>query len=221
MLLFSEMEITLYGISALGFWLSQEGRYRCGFESAQDALASLAKPLHVSMRKGSRSGRSSHVEHAATPIGAGATIRVVEGLCVPTPELCFVQISASMPFHQAVKAGCALCSTFRFDPAQPVRSARARAAYVGFRPGDFYRGKLRDEGSGKSSRCVALRQGEGCLAGGGLSDDALDVAAAQGRFRPGRSSAEPRCLSKQEGGGNCPALVPGPRPLRRRASYCH
>lgn len=119
MILFSEMEITLYGISALGFWLSQEGRHRCDFGSAQGALASLAKPLHVSMRKGSRSGRSSHVEHAVMPVGAGATIRVAEGLCVPTPELCFVQISASMPFHQAVKAGCALCSTFRLDPRCP------------------------------------------------------------------------------------------------------
>lgn len=89
-------------------------------DTAFDLLASLSHPVHISVPRSQRSQRRGFVKHVRDKAFDGDyLVRVAPGIFVPSPELCFVQVAERMPFHQTVKAGCALCSTFSIDPAQP------------------------------------------------------------------------------------------------------
>ena len=85
-----------------------------------DLLASLSHPVHVSVPRSQRSQQRGFVKHVRDkPFGDDHLVCVAPGVFAPSPELCFVQVAEHMPFHQTVKAGCALCSTFSIDPAEP------------------------------------------------------------------------------------------------------
>ncbi len=138
------MDIELYGISALAFWLTQRSRKLCVPVSARDPLSFLAKPLHIAVspaRRARQTGFAKHVRSAPAP--AEDMVVASSGVRVPVPELCFVQIAEQLPFHQVVKAGCALCSTFSLDPSQPFGLVERKplttqaelASFIDFHPG--------------------------------------------------------------------------------------
>lgn len=196
MVLYIHMTMTLYGISSLGFWLARSERYPRSLLSAADILATLAKPLHVSMRKSSRSGRSPHIEHAVSEAELSATERVGAGLRVPSPELCFIQVAASLPFHQAVKAGCALCSTFCLDPRspfglserKPLTSVGKIEAFMDAHPGMRGAGKAR----------IALRYVKERAASPAEIYQMMVLCLPAHRGGFGLSSLEPNCVIRLE-----------------------
>ena len=138
------MDIELYGISAFAFWLTRRSRELRMPAGACDPLSLLAKPLHIAVPPVCRASQAGFVKHVrSAPALAEDIVAVPSGVRVPIPELCFVQIAEQLPFHQAVKAGCALCSTFALDPAQPFGLAERKplttrakiASFVDSHPG--------------------------------------------------------------------------------------
>ena len=74
-------------------------------------------PFHIVVPTDSRSRVPGIVSHVSGfPYQSDAFVRINDSLYVSSPELCFVQLAQVLPFHETVKAGCALCSSFALDP---------------------------------------------------------------------------------------------------------
>lgn len=69
--------------------------------------------------------------------------RVESGVFVSCPELCFVQLAQSLPFHELVRAGNVLCGRFYLDAGkggelgrrEPLTSKRRIEAFLRANPG--------------------------------------------------------------------------------------
>ena len=69
--------------------------------------------------------------------------RVESGVFVSCPELCFVQLAQSLPFHELVRAGNVLCGRFYLDAGkggelgrrEPLTSKRRIEAFIRANPG--------------------------------------------------------------------------------------
>lgn len=65
------------------------------------------------------------------------------GVFVSCPELCFVQLAQSLPFHELVRAGNVLCGRFYLDAGkggelgrrEPLTSKRRIEAFIRANPG--------------------------------------------------------------------------------------
>lgn len=147
----------LYGISALAYWLAYTGRLDMPVVRAGDAAASgqnaapgiaegarvlfphLGRPLHVLVPDATRVRAKGFACHRSSAAFAGGSFHLAdEVLGVCSPELCFVQVAKQFPFHQAVKAGCALCGSFAISPKadfglvarQPLATKAALEKYL-------------------------------------------------------------------------------------------
>lgn len=147
----------LYGISALAYWLAYNGQPSAcvaytGNDGDHDGPAMsgiaersyalfpyLGRPLHVLVSGATQVRARGFVCHRSSRVIEGGPFhRVDELLGVCSPELCFVQVAKELPFHQAVKAGCALCGSFAIDPKaefglvarQPLTTKAALERYL-------------------------------------------------------------------------------------------
>lgn len=122
------MKLFLYGISAAQWWSSARTRglpsdafdYRVLADCSPTAsslryLERLApcveRPyqLLVPLKRDARKVEGANTHVSAFRYRAGSFVRVASGLYVSCPELCFVQLSSSGTFLDAVRWGYALC----------------------------------------------------------------------------------------------------------------
>lgn len=77
----------------------------------------VSMPLHLLVPNPAKVNAKGVVCHRSSrSFGAGSFCPIDEVVGACSPELCFVQVARHFPFHQAVKAGCALCGTFAVNP---------------------------------------------------------------------------------------------------------
>ena len=141
------MRIFLCGISALQWWVRAQTR---GAPSAYvgkaafvdcaptaksiqhvfDSIPFLTPPLHVLVPtdKDSRAILNVATHVSSFDYGELSFVRVSDGVYVSSPELCFIQVSSSLDFHSAVKAGYMFCGTFyeeRFGASKDASTSRS------------------------------------------------------------------------------------------------
>lgn len=131
------MRAFLYGISSFSHWLTVEGRPDASCVVGASALKScephlqvveylgeafphIPQPYHVLVPAKAKSSVPAAVAHQSLFAYQGKPfIRIGNGVFASCPELCFVQLALSLPFHELVKAGNALCGGFFLDSASP------------------------------------------------------------------------------------------------------
>ena len=100
----------------------------------------MGRPLHGLVPGATRVRAKEIACHRSNVAFEGESFHLVdEALGVCSPELCFVQVAKQFPFHQAVKAGCALCGSFAISPKadfglvtrQPLTTKAALEKYLG------------------------------------------------------------------------------------------
>ena len=83
-----------------------------------DVLAFASDPVHVLVPGRSAAhamrGAACHVRSAALP--NGSLVRALGNLLICSPELCFLQMASTMPFHRLVKLGYELCALYTLQP---------------------------------------------------------------------------------------------------------
>ena len=139
------MRVFLYGISSLSHWLFAPSPPRAAdavgvrafreceptdeaVDYLSDAFPFIKQPYHVMMPTRSRRPLPRTVPHVLRLTAQGKIFhRVGSGVYTTSPEFCFVQLARSLPLHDLVKAGNALCSTFYLTPTGS-RQLNARPA---------------------------------------------------------------------------------------------
>ncbi len=130
----SPMRIFLYGISSFSYWLTAECRpnAHCGVgvsalkscvphrktvEYLEKLFPSIPQPYHVTVPVSSKSSVPQAIAHLSRfAFAERPFVRIENGVFASCPELCFVQLALTLPFHELVKAGDALCGSFYIDP---------------------------------------------------------------------------------------------------------
>lgn len=155
------MRIFLYGTTAFSHWLvepstrdslkpvSAKAMRDCdptpeSLAYLENSFPHLAKPYHCMVAQRKRRSLPDASTHICTfPFKGSPFLRVGNGVYAASPELCFVQLACTLPFHELVKAGSALCSAYRFHPAarnkladrHPLTSASRINAFLRRNPG--------------------------------------------------------------------------------------
>ena len=97
------------------------------------------QPLHLMVADASqRTRQRSVISHVwSGPIPSGAFEPVRNGIWVSSPELCFCQMAATLPFPQTVELGYQLCARFRIngfldtlEQCKPLTSAKALLSFA-------------------------------------------------------------------------------------------
>lgn len=106
----------------------------------QGALAFVSTPLHVLVpRAGARGSAKGVLYHTCSAdLAAGSFVRVNDESLIASPELTFVQMARFLSFHDLIKFGYELCSTYAIAPngaasynkALPMTTVRALKSYV-------------------------------------------------------------------------------------------
>lgn len=113
-------------------------------EARAGALAFASGPLHVMVAGKSLVNpvRDSVCHLCSTGLPSGSFVRVSGGLLLCSPELCFLQMAALIPFHALVKLGFELCGLYTLQPdgraeyqrVLPPTTVSALSAYLERRP---------------------------------------------------------------------------------------
>lgn len=119
------MRLILFGISAFSYWLCApsapdasckvSAKILKNCEPVLEALRHLGRlfpflprPYHVSTTSHAKRPLSEAICHLVVRMPKGKDFcRVESGVFVSCPELCFVQLAQSLPFHELVRA--AMC----------------------------------------------------------------------------------------------------------------
>ncbi len=156
------MKLFLTGISAAQWWSRAQTRglpsnafdYQAladcsptasSLKYLEQAAPYVEKPyqLLVPSKCDTRKAEGVETHVSAFRYGAGSFIRVANGLYVACPELCFVQLSASEPFLDAVSWGYELCGAYAVDAGEesglsgraPLTTTAAIGDYLSRNPG--------------------------------------------------------------------------------------
>lgn len=124
------MDPVLSHISALEYWRSVRVGSR-SFRAVEDAGALLkeppkkgtlaepgpwwlSRPLHVIVGNSSaRRSSSEVVSHVqGSPLPAGSVLDTLNGFCVCSPELCFLQMASALTLPKLIELGFELCGTY-------------------------------------------------------------------------------------------------------------
>ncbi len=107
----------------------------------EGVLAFASEPLHllVPHKNAVNSLKSTRCHVRSAPLSCGSFVRVGDDLLLGSPELCFAQMAASLPFVSLVKLGTELCSLYTLQPngsagyerVLPPTTPRALEAYLG------------------------------------------------------------------------------------------
>lgn len=127
------MRLILFGISAFSYWLCApsapdasckvSAKILKNCEPVLEALRHLEgifpflpRPHHVSTTSHTKRPLSEAICHLMVRMPKGKDFcRVESGVFASCPELCFVQLAQSLPFHELVRAGNVLCGRFYLD----------------------------------------------------------------------------------------------------------
>ena len=99
----------------------------------------LPRPYHVSTTSHAKRPLSEAICHLVVRMPKGKDFcRVESGVFVSCPELCFVRLAQSLPFHELVRAGNVLCGRFYLDAGkggelgqrEPLTSKRRIEAFL-------------------------------------------------------------------------------------------
>lgn len=155
------MRLFLYGISAFSYWLGAHSRPSSTCAVGSSALVScepsrkstnylmqtlpfIPTPVHVLVPRKMKSPIPEAVAHASHfTFKEKPFLRVADGIFAASPELCFIQLACDLPFHELVKVGSALCSTFAVNSLcanglarrAPITTPRRIAAFIRRNPG--------------------------------------------------------------------------------------
>ena len=155
------MRLILFGISAFSYWLCApsapdasckvSAKILKNCEPVLEALRHLEgifpflpRPHHVSTTSHTKRPLSEAICHLMVRMPKGKDFcRVESGVFVSCPELCFVQLAQSLPFHELVRAGNVLCGRFYLDAGksgelgqrEPLTSKRRIEAFIRANPG--------------------------------------------------------------------------------------
>ena len=155
------MRLILFGISAFSYWLCApsapdasckvSAKILKNCEPVLEALRHLGRlfpflprPYHVSTTSHAKRPLSEAICHLVVRMPKGKDFcRVESGVFVSCPELCFVQLAQSLPFHELVRAGNVLCGRFYLDAGkggelgrrEPLTSKRRIEAFIRANPG--------------------------------------------------------------------------------------
>ena len=149
------MRLVLFGVSGFSYWITvptaprSESAVngtclrRChpvsrSIEHLRVCLPQVPEPFHCLVPESCRPHPDCVVHITRRAYRKGAFFRVADGVYVPSPELCFVQLASMVSLHELVKLGSALCGTFYCDPAaagglasrKPVTTQRRLATFV-------------------------------------------------------------------------------------------
>ncbi|MCQ4846464.1 hypothetical protein [Gordonibacter pamelaeae] len=107
----------------------------------EGVLAFASEPLHllVPHKNAVNPLKSTRCHVRSAPLPCGSFVRVGDDLLLGSPELCFAQMAASLPFVSLVKLGTELCSLYTLQPngsagyerVLPPTTPRALEAYLG------------------------------------------------------------------------------------------
>ena len=107
----------------------------------EGALAFASEPLHllVPHKNAVNPLKFTRCHVRSAPLPCGSFVRVGDDLLLGSPELCFAQMAASLPFVSLVKLGTELCSLYTLQPngsagyerVLPPTTPRALEAYLG------------------------------------------------------------------------------------------
>lgn len=127
------MRATLSDLSAVTWWLTntaypdnlrpfdgsilaESTPHVSSFAFLESALPLLPRPVHLlsSHQRHDRGGRwKCHT--TSYPFPCGSFLQISSELYIASPELSFIQSCRTLPTHQALKVGSALCGSFRLD----------------------------------------------------------------------------------------------------------
>lgn len=80
----------------------------------QGLLASVSTPLHVLVPEAGMRGSAKGVFYhtCSANLAAGSFVRINDRIFITSPELTFIQMARLLPFHELIKFGYELCSTY-------------------------------------------------------------------------------------------------------------
>lgn len=137
-----QMRLILYGISAFSYWLCAPSAPDASYKVSAKILKNcepvhetvchlgnqfpfLPRPYHVATVSHAKRPLAEAVCHLMVRKPKGKDFcRVESGLFAACPELCFVQLSQSLSFHELVRAGNVLCGNFYLDAADGALGRR-------------------------------------------------------------------------------------------------
>lgn len=97
---------------------SHAGRARATFKRC-DRTYSLSHPIPCTCSCPAEAPRMPCAALRATcapPHCHGSLVRALGNLLICSPELCFLQMASTMPFHRLVKLGYELCALYTLQP---------------------------------------------------------------------------------------------------------
>lgn len=111
--------------------------------------------LLVSSRSEKRSSSLAKTHVSTYPFEEGSFIRVASGLYVPSPELCFVQVSCQELLLEAIREGHAFCGTFALDESSDTGLRERMPLATVDSIGHYARTHSRLPGSAKALRALS------------------------------------------------------------------